>query len=75
MKRVFRVTEPGKVKDIGLRGLGEVPAGDHVDAKVALIQALIPIGLQAVQELLEAEVAQLAGARHQRTGRQPGLVR
>jgi putative transposase len=75
MKRVFRVTEPGKVKDIGLRGLGEVPAVDHVDAEVALIQALIPIGLQAVQELLEAEVAQLAGARHQRTGRQPGLVR
>ena len=25
MKRVFRVTEPGKVKDIGLRGLGEAP--------------------------------------------------
>ncbi len=75
MKRVFRVTTPGKVKDIGLRGLGERPDVEHLDVKVALIQALIPIGLQAVQELLEAEVRELAGARHQRTGRQPGCVR
>jgi transposase-like protein len=75
MKRVFRVTEPGKVKDIGLRGLGTTPEVESLDVKVALIQALIPIGLQAVQELLEAEVAHLAGARHQRIGRQPGLVR
>jgi putative transposase len=75
MKRVFRVTEPGKVKDIGRRGLGTQPAVNRLDATVALIQALIPLGLQAVQELLEGEVARLAGARHQRTGRQPGLVR
>jgi putative transposase len=75
MKRVFRVTEPGKVKDIGLRGLGNQPALESLDATVALIQALIPLGLRAVQELLEGEVLRLAGARHQRTGRQPGLVR
>jgi putative transposase len=75
MKRVFRVTTPGKVKDIGLRGLGDTPDVEHLDTKVALIQALIPIGLQAVQDLLEAEVRELAGARHQRTGRQPGCVR
>ena len=75
MKRVFRVTTPGKMKDIGLRGLGEASEGASLDVKVALIQALIPVGLQAVQDLLEAEVEALAGARHQRTGRQPGLVR
>lgn len=75
MNRVFRVTTPGKVKDIGLRGLGDAPAMESLDAKVALIQALIPVGLQAVQELLEAEVVRLAGERHQRTGRQPGCVR
>ena len=68
MKRVFRVTEPGKVKDIGLRGLGEAPEVESLDATVALIQALIPLGLQAVQDLLEGEVVRLAGARHQRTG-------
>jgi len=63
------------VKDIGLRGLGDIADGDQLDAKVALIQALIPVGLQAVHELLNAEVVRLAGERHQRTGRQPGCVR
>jgi transposase-like protein len=48
---------------------------EAVDAKVALIQALIPLGLQAVQETLEAEVTALAGTRYQRAGRQPGHVR
>lgn len=48
---------------------------EALDAKVALIQALIPLGLQAVAETLEAEVTALAGARYQREGRQPGHVR
>lgn len=48
---------------------------EAVDAKVALIQALIPLGLQAVQATLEAEVTALAGVRYQRAGRQPGHVR
>jgi hypothetical protein len=42
---------------------------------VALIQALIPLGLQAVGEALEAEVVALAGVRYRRTGGRPGLVR
>ncbi len=48
---------------------------EAVDAKVALIQALIPLGLAAVQGELEAEVKQLAGVRYQRRGRQPVHVR
>ena len=75
MKRVMRITDQGKVKDVGRPGLGNAPEVENLDVQVALIQALIPIGLQAVQELLEAEVVRLAGARHQRTGRQPGCVR
>ncbi|MGH7273858.1 MAG: IS256 family transposase [Nitrospiria bacterium] len=52
------------------------PVGlEDLDAKVALIQALIPLGLEAVLEALEEEVTQLAGARYQRAGRQPGHVR
>lgn len=50
----------------------EVPT---VDARVALIQALIPLGLAAVAEALEREVTTLAGARYARTGGQPALVR
>ena len=69
MKRVMRITDRGKVKDIGQCGLGTTAEEASLAVKVALIQALIPVGLQAVQDLLEAEVMALAGARHQRTGR------
>ncbi len=75
MKRVFRIEGEGKVKDIGLRGLGDYRDVDGLDAKVALIQALIPLGLQAVGDLLAEEVTQLTGPRYARTGGQPGLVR
>jgi putative transposase len=47
----------------------------EMDAKVAAIQALIPLGLAAVSDALEYEVKVLAGARYQRVGRQPGCVR
>ena len=43
--------------------------------RVALIHALIPLGLKAVAEALEAEVTDLAGERYSRTGRQPWVVR
>jgi len=75
MKRVFRLQGKGNMKDIGLRGVGAYPQVEDLNAKVALIQALIPLGLQAVQDLLEEEVTQLAGPRYARTGGQPGLVR
>lgn len=75
MKRVFRIQGEGKVKDIGLRGLAEYPAVDELTPRVAAIQALIPLGLQAVGALLQDEVTRLAGPRYARTGGQPGLVR
>jgi putative transposase len=55
----------------------------EIDVQVALIQALIPLGLAAVNDLLQQEVAQLAGARYarkdaketcRRWGEQPGSV-
>jgi len=61
MKRVVRIQGQGKVKEVGLRELSAVPAAESVDAKVALIQELIPLGLEAVAEALEAEVIALAG--------------
>ncbi len=75
MKRVFRIQRQGKVKDVGLRGLSTVPAAESVDAKVALIQELIPLGLEAVGEALEAEVTALAGEWYSRSGGHPGAVR
>lgn len=48
---------------------------EDFDVRVAMIQALIPLGLAAVEEELEAEVTRLAGARYERSGRLPGHVR
>jgi transposase-like protein len=75
MKSVVRIHGQGKVKDVGLRGLATVPGAESVDATVALIQALIPLGLNAVAEALEAEVTTLAGEWYSRTGGRPGVVR
>jgi hypothetical protein len=63
------------VKDVGLRGLANHSKGEQVDTTVALIQALIPLGLQAAGEALKAEVTHLAGPRHSRTEGMPGYVR
>lgn len=52
----------------------------EIDVKVEMIKALIPIGLEAVAEMLENEVEQLAGARYEhgkintRWGRQKGSI-
>jgi len=47
----------------------------NLDAKLALIQDLIPLGLLAVAQELKREVIALAGERCSRTGGLPGLVR
>lgn len=62
MKRVERKARRGKTP---------VPAGapaaiEELDARVEMIQALIPVGLQAVEEELQRAVTELAGPRYQR---------
>jgi len=49
---------------------GGIPQGDliKIDTRAELIQALIPIGLEAVNELLQQEVVSLVGARYSRGG-------
>src|ERR1700716_3239639 len=63
-----------KGKQVGLMPAPVTTAPD-VDARVALIQALIPVALEKVREELEADVERLAGARDARGGRLPGHVR
>jgi len=73
MRTVLRIGKKGNGARIaGTDQLGELA---DVSGRVALIQALIPLGLKAVGELLNEEVVALAGARHAREGRQEGLVR
>src|SRR6516165_11976716 len=63
-----------KGKDVGIVPVPQTAAPD-VEARVALIQALIPVALDRVYEELRADVERLAGARYQREGRPPGHVR
>jgi hypothetical protein len=44
----------------------EHPEIEEVNTTVALIQALIPLGLQAASEALIAEVTRLSGPKHRR---------
>ena len=76
MKRVAKRERNCKRMDKPLvhRSLSDQEIAD-LDAKVAAIQALIPLGLAAVSDALEEEVRLLAGERYQRMGRQPGCVR
>ena len=61
-------------KQVGLVPAPVTTAAD-IDARVALIQALIPVALDKVMEELQADVERLAGARYAREGRLPGHVR
>ncbi len=65
---------------IGKRGKGESASPiepvsrEDLDTRIELIQALIPLGLQAVEDVLQQEVKALAGPRYARDGA-PHLVR
>jgi len=43
-----------------------IKGGVDLDCTLLLIQQLIPIGLKAVEEVLQTEVSELAGQRYQR---------
>jgi transposase-like protein len=80
MKSIVRVRRRGKRR--GPKGAVEaeritVPEGvaASLDSRVELIQALIPLGLEAVRDVLEQEITALAGPRYQRSGGQPGYAR
>ncbi len=75
MPSVVRITAQGKVKDLGRQEAGKHADLTDLDAMIPVIQALIPLGLRAFVEVMEAEVTALAGERYSRTGGQPGLVR
>ncbi len=75
MRNGVRISRKGKVRDLSRRHVATMLALEDRDSLVALIQAVIPRGLQAVGEVLAAEVTNLAGERDHRTGGQPGYVR
>lgn len=81
--RVGRRKKSRRLGPVTVMDRADYTASD-LDAKVELIQRLIPLGLMHVQETLAAEVRELAGVRHARKtggeagcryGRNPGSVR
>ncbi len=85
MRKVTSKSREVKLSTDGGVRSGAVPPGalEDVDVRVALIQSLIPLGLDAVEEILQNEVAALTGQRYtrkagktpnRRWGAQPGSV-
>ena len=69
MKKLLRIGNGVKVRRARVKEMCEVALNTlDVDIKTELIQALIPIGLWHVREVLEQEVRQLAGERYKRNG-------
>ena len=62
MNRIGQTTQKSKRKSEVVRVIKtQEYEGMKVDAKIALIQELIPLGLMKVKEELQAEVNRLAG--------------
>jgi transposase-like protein len=69
MKRILRIGRGVKIRRARVKEICELPLSPmSVDTKAGLIQALIPIGLWHVKEVLEQEVRELAGERYKRDG-------
>lgn len=69
MRKILRIDRGVKIRRARVREICELPVeAMSLDVKVEMIQALIPIGLRYVQEVLKQEVKQLAGERYGRNG-------
>lgn len=75
MKSIVRVGKRVKNRVGGAVGAESAAELPQFDTRVEMIQMLIPLGLKAVEELLQEQVTALAGARYSREGGVPGYAR
>ncbi len=83
MRSLVQIGRQGKRGSKGLKAASQAKRsaraalidGLGLDARAELIQALIPIGLEAVGDLLQQEVVALVGDRYSRGGGQGGYAR
>ncbi len=69
MKTILRIGRGVKVRRARVKEICDIPIkAMDVDARTELIQALIPLGLWHVKEVLEQEVTALVGERYKRQG-------
>jgi transposase-like protein len=73
MRSIVRIGRTGK-PDGSTARVAEAEL-NALESRVEMIQALIPLGLEAVNELLQQEVTALVGGRYQRSGGVPGYAR
>jgi transposase-like protein len=71
MKKVIRIGKKGKTKLVETYHINE----QDLNSKIALIQALIPIALEKVKEVLDQELIALTGKKHDRGDKIPGCYR
>jgi hypothetical protein len=60
---------------IGTSSKDQTALPADLDTRIAVIQALIPLGLRAVEDVLQQEVQRLAGPRYVRADGAPHVVR
>jgi transposase-like protein len=75
MSTVLRISTQGKSQAVCSGPPSTVGGYGDLDTRIALIQALIPLGLQAVEDVLQQEVQTLAGPRYARGDATPHRVR
>jgi len=76
MRSVVRIRKGRKPKDVSRDHLAGIPVDTNPRRqRIAMIQALIPIGMEKVQEELLRELEELTGPRYGRQGGVEGLVR
>jgi len=75
MRRVRQSARKNQRSQCGQQALPLDDGTVTTPGAVAMIQALIPLGLRAVEEALQAEVTALAGARYARDDDRPEIVR
>jgi transposase-like protein len=69
MKSVLQVGKDVKTRRAMVKELLSIPMeARDIDARIELIQAIIPLGLLHVQDVLQEEVRALAGERYRRNG-------
>jgi transposase-like protein len=70
MKTILRIGRGVKVRRARVKEICDLPLKTmDIDVKTELIQALIPLGLWHLKEVLEQEVTALAGERYKRQGK------
>jgi transposase-like protein len=69
VKKILRIREGVKIREAKVREVEELPVNTaNLNIMTELIQALVPIGLRYVKEVLEREVEGIAGRRYEHQG-------